>query len=288
MDKVIITGATGVLAKHISVFLKRMGYSVYGISRQKNIADSTFTTIYTSNYSIASLCHIIDEVTPQMIVNTVGEINVKRCQDNLVHAYQANFVTASNLNKAIEKHNIYLVHISTDHVYSKPGFSSEQNVQCVNHYAFTKLLGETAFDFSNSLVLRTNYVTTTKTNSTFLDQVLRLRTEKDVVNLYQNVMFNPTTPLNLSQNIYYAFQKKPTGTFNLGTKEGWSKADFVFSICRRLNFNLSYRLIDYPKTALPKPLDMRMNTKKSAKTGFLIPTNNQILDQLEQEINCGF
>ena len=77
-------------------------------------------------------------------------------------------------------------------------------------------------------------------------------------------------------------KNKISGIYNLGSKNGFSKAEFVLKFAKKLNLNTNLiKFIDYKKNMLlaKRPLDMRMNVKRF-ENRF-----NVVLKDLNYEIN---
>ena len=139
MARILILGASGTLAAGLSHEFLEHGHEVFGISRSEREPQNAYTSILACDYSVGGLLDVISKVFPILIVNTVAEINLEECQKNISIAYQANVQIGINLVEAVSylNKNIYLVQISSDNVYSDPGFSREDQVKCVNNYGFT-------------------------------------------------------------------------------------------------------------------------------------------------------
>ena len=293
MARILILGASGTLAAGLSHEFLEHGHEVFGISRSEREPQNAYTSILACDYSVGGLLDVISKVFPILIVNTVAEINLEECQKNISIAYQANVQIGINLVEAVSylNKNIYLVQISSDNVYSDPGFSREDQVKCVNNYGYTKLIGELPFNKKNSLVLRTNYLTQTNSRNTYFDWVCYSLKNKKKVQLFNDLYFNATSIENIAQNICHCFDNKIAGTFNLGIDGSWSKADFYLTVAQLvsadIDIDIDYDLLACPQADVPRSIDMRMDTSKAKQNGFKILKPKELLETILSEKKYG-
>ncbi len=291
MVKIMILGASGNLANHLAKYYSDKGIKTIGVARNKSVNKKKWEDFIVTDYSEIGLRTIISEIKPDIIINTIAETDLQKCEENIHVAFDSNtlipqkLINASNI--VLKYHVPYIVHISTDNFYSHPGFSDEDNWLCLNNYAATKYVGEIPFySFKNSIVLRTNFLAFGHFKTSFLDWLITSIKEKLDVNVYTDVLFNPTTPYNIAENILICFKKKLAGVFNLGCKTGWSKAQLFKEISVKLNYvnqNVSYT--QCPQNEVKRPLDMRMNTIKAKKNGLQILENRQVIDYILESSN---
>ena len=100
---------------------------------------------------------------------------------------------------------------------------------------------------------------------------------------YEDVFFSPLSMLSLSECIDRVISNPLSGIFNLGSRKGFSKADFVFKLADIFNFdnvNLSKVLYKEQGFSTPRPFDMRMDSTK-----FELAFYPDGLPTLEEEIN---
>lgn len=286
MDKIIIFGANGCLANHLTVFYKSKGIKTIGVSRNQTFTNNKFDMLLTCDYSVESMREILCSINPSILINTIAETDLVKCETNMNLAYLANVSVAERLAHAVETSpnlNLpYMVQISTDNVYSSVGYSSEEQTTLLNNYALTKYVGEYPFSrFPNSIILRTNYLASNVQKKSLLDWMLDAIHHNKKVDLYQDVFFNPTTPENIAKNILIAFKRRVLGVVNIGCRHGWSKADLFIELSRKLNSsiqNISYS--NCPQFEVRRPLDMRMNTAKAKQYGLEILENGSVLENL--------
>ena len=143
--KIYIAGASGQLGSYLK----------YKLKNKKNIK------IYTKRYNLLlkkSYFHL-KKINPDIIINCSGLTDVNLCEFNYNKALKLNQTIPSNLNEFCESENIFLIHISTDHVYDGKNQikSREDQIKIVNKYARSKLMGEAKINSKKFLILRTNF-----------------------------------------------------------------------------------------------------------------------------------
>ena len=82
------------------------------------------------------------------------------------------------------------------------------------------------------------------------------------------MLFSPLSINSLVEYIKIVIQKPIVGTFNLGSKDGFSKAEFVYTLAESLGLstkNISRTSLDKLGLTALRPRDMRMDCSKFEK-----------------------
>ena len=181
--------------------------------------------------------------------------------------------------------------ISSDQLYSGKGPHTEKKIKPLNYYSLTKKYSEKWSSKIKSCILRTNFVGFSKDKKkvTFTDWIYRSLKMKKKINAYKNVFFSPLYVETLCKYLTFILNQKITGIYNLGSKDYFSKADYIHFIARKCKFNAKLiNNINYEQKNLAKrPFDMRMNsTKISKKLKLKLPTvKNEIIKMLKNRKN---
>jgi dTDP-4-dehydrorhamnose reductase len=275
---VLILGSTGLLGVPLASYLESLGHKVVRHSAAKS-SDISFDLTNETEVSQKLL-----EIRPSVIINLVALTNVDACEKDPVLAYHLNAKPLVCLNDYIEKNrDSYLIHISTDQVYSGSGEQAEDEVEPLNYYAYSKLLSEQYAKGPRSLILRTNFFGKSQTEGrvSFSDFIWNSMKEGNEITLVDDVYFCPLHYQTICEVIAESIEKKPFGIFNLGSKSGCSKKDFGLKVMELLDGKLNYKVASMDDLSLsaPRPKDMRMNVVEIEKI------LNIKLPSLDQEVN---
>ncbi len=264
MEKILITGATGLLGSSLVPYFKKCGYEVVTHARETQ-ADYIFDLSDRKKSN-----DILAQIEPDVIINLVSLTSVELSEEQVNLAYLTNTRTVENLAHWIQAtgSNCHLVQISTDHVYDGLGPHTEDKITITNNYAFSKYAGELAAARLPSTILRTNFVGRSQVShrESLSDWVYNSLTGGQNVQVLSDVYFSPLSIRTLVEILELVIQKKPVGIYNLGSRNGMSKADFDFAFaeCLKLPTNTMKRIETSQATFLKtyRPKDMRMDSSK--------------------------
>ena len=288
MNKILVTGATGLLGSSLVPHLKKCGYKVVTHAHRTQ-ADFMFDLA-----NKVKTHEILEQIQPNVIVNLVSLTNVELCENQVNLAYLANTRTVENLVDWIGSSKIgcHLVQISTDHVYDGMGLHTEDNVSITNNYALSKYAGELAALRVPSAILRTNFVGRSQVSyrESLTDWVYSSMVGNKQVQVLSDVYFSPLSIRTLVDLIELVVQKKPIGIYNLGSHNGLSKADFayVFAECLKLPTNTMTRIQSSEAKFFRayRPKDMRMDSSKfESVLGIELPNLTDLIQPLAKEYN---
>jgi len=266
VSTILVTGATGLLGLSLKPYLKNCGYNVITHARS-SLADFMFDLS-----DGAQTYKMLEKIQPSMIINLASLTSVEGCEDNTNLAYLINTRSVESLTHWILESGAkcHLIQISTDHVYDGDGVNpnTEDKVIISNNYAFSKYAGELIANQVPSTILRTNFVgrSQLKNRESLTDWVYRSITSGIKVNVLNDVYFSPLSIKILCEMIEIVLQKKPLGTFNLGSHNGMSKANFDFAFAEALKLpTKTMKRIELSQATFFKakrPKDMLMDSSK--------------------------
>jgi dTDP-4-dehydrorhamnose reductase len=280
MARILTIGATGLLGSTLAPVLSASSHSVVthgftGLADEKaDLCDFAQTTA------------LIERVKPDCIINLAAMTNVDLCELEPHRAYLLNVYTVSNLARAIKEKapNCHLVQISTDQVYDGHGPSLEANVTVTNTYALTKIAAELAAISVSSTILRTTFFgrSLCASRSSFSDWIVKALLNDTQLNVFDDILFSPLEIKTLASMIERVVCMRPVGLFNLGAREGMSKADFAFALADVMTLPTKniIRTLSTTSPALNayRPKDMRMDSSLFERTmGLQLPT---LIDQV--------
>jgi dTDP-4-dehydrorhamnose reductase len=258
--RILVSGASGLLGPYLAMAAKEWG--------------DVFTTSRTSGDFSADLIDpdetkkLIKNTDPDIFVHAVGLTDVDLCEKDPHLASDLNTKVAENLAGLLSS-DVCFVGISTDQVYpDRPGPHAEGLEDPVNVYGRSKLAGEKAvLTHSGGLVFRTNFFGPSYTpgrsslSDFFVDN---FRAMKEVT-LFSDVFFSPLHMKTLCDLVFRSVSEGLRGIYNLGSRDGTSKAEFGLSVARHLGLSTEKAILGKMKmqpNRAKRPADMRMDVTK--------------------------
>ena len=229
--------------------------------------------IYLKNYKLQNVSKIISRTAPDVIINTIALTDVDKCEYKKKLAYESNVKIVKTIMEAarkIKKKNKvpFLIHLSSDQVYSDKGPHKEANYKSVNYYSKTKLLSERYIDTKFGCVLRTNFLGYSRNHNNLNNWIVQSARKNQKIYGYKNIHFSPLSLDTLAKKILIISKKKIGGIYNLGSLGGISKGKYIKKFLTK-NFKnyKNFEMISFvnkknKKLIAKRPLDMRMNCKK--------------------------
>jgi dTDP-4-dehydrorhamnose reductase len=139
------------------------------------------------------------------IINCAAYTAVDKAESEPELAAEINARAVSNLARISKKHNIFLIHVSTDYVFdgsnSKPYLETDKT-NPVSAYGKTKLQGEEAVmaNASSAIIIRTSWLYSSFGHN-FVKTILRVAREKGKLNVVNDQVGNPTYARDLAKAI---------------------------------------------------------------------------------------
>jgi dTDP-4-dehydrorhamnose reductase len=264
MVHVLVTGATGLLGSALVPLLQKCGHKVTCLGHTR-VTDLNVDLV---NYE--HMARALDHARPEVIVNLTALSNVDRCETHPQEAYLLNVKAVENLCAWILTGGpaCHLIQISSDQLYDGVGPHAEDALTIRNHYAMSKLAGEFVAGAVTGTVLRTNFVgrSMREGRSSFTDWLYDALRSGTPINVFDDVMFSPLAIGTLCAFIERCIVERPIGVFNLGSREGMSKADFASAFASAIGLptmNMARCSVSAIATlAARRPTDMRMKCEK--------------------------
>ena len=285
MDRILVTGSQGLLGSILVPHLKDAGYEVICHAR-KGDADVLLDLIDSENID-----KMLDKLMPNVIVNLAALANVDECERNPQLAYSVNVRVIDRIVKWIRKNDnlCHLVHLSTDQMYDGAGPHKEEDITLSNYYGYSKYLGDLLTTTASGTVLRTNFFGPSKCPGriSLSDWLIQSLTNGEPIRVFEDVKFSPLTMKRLVELIKLVIEHRRPGTYNVGSREGMSKADFAFSLAKALDLPsqaMSRDTSDNVKLTAYRPKDMRMDSSLFEKVfNVELPTLKEEIQSLAEK-----
>ncbi len=272
--KFLIFGGNGFLGSYLYNFLLKK-HDVKRVTRKKNVG------ICLSNFNSEKIKKIIKDEKIDIIVNTIAYTDLDKCEISKEKAFNSNVVILKKIVEAIKDKSLkkkpFLIHISTDQVYSGKGPHKEKNAKPINWYSKTKLKSEKYINNIDGCVLRTNFLGKSKIHFNFNNWIDQNVNKNKKIFGFKNILFSPISMETLAKKIISIAKKKLNGTYNLGSVGGISKGDYIlYFLKKKYPKYKKFELVNYQnsknKKKAKRPLDMRLNSSKIiSKFKFKLP-----------------
>lgn len=265
MARLLLTGASGLLGSSLLPLLAARGHEVVPHGFRAAPAGGVQADLRDPVATAAML----DAAQPDCIINLAALTNVEACEADPQAAYLLNVLPVENLVQWLRgRPGHHLVHISTDQLYDGPGPHAEAQLTIRNTYALSKLAAELAAGAVPSTVLRTNFFGPSRCpgRTSFSDWLLQGLRSGAPVPVFEDVQFSPLSIASLCDLIERVVQARPCGVFNLGARDGMSKADFAFALARVFDLPADglkrSRAADAAGLKAARPTDMRLDSSR--------------------------
>ncbi|RFP64500.1 SDR family oxidoreductase [Hymenobacter lapidiphilus] len=146
--KILITGSNGLLGQKLVALLSRQpGVALVATSRGPNKLASLYPQVPFVPLDVtdaARVAQVIEAEKPTHLIHTAALTNVDECALHQADCWNQNVTAVAHLVAACEQHQVHLVHLSTDFIFSgETGPLAEDAVPGpVNFYGESKLAAE--------------------------------------------------------------------------------------------------------------------------------------------------
>lgn len=225
---ILITGANGQLGSEISDLRHQFSEYHFFFTDVKELDITNLDAIEA---------FVIDNKI-NAIVNCAAYTNVDGAEDADTVANSINNCAVKKLGEISKKHQLKLVHISTDYVFdgtSEIPYTETDNTSPQNVYGVTKLKGEEALralQIPNTIIIRTSWLYSAF-GSNFVKTILKLSSEKSEVQVVNDQVGSPTYAKDLALAILKILPIIETNTvevYHFSNKGGCSWFEFAKKI----------------------------------------------------------
>lgn len=229
--------------------------------------------------NLESLRATIRQIKPDVIVNAAAYTAVDKAESETELADRVNGLASGVMAEEAAASGAWLVHYSTDYVFSGQGVTPWQETDAVapvNHYGASKLAGEQAIIAAGCkyLIFRTSWVYGARGNN-FAKTMLRLAKDREALSVIADQIGAPTGADLIADVTALAIQqviKRPelAGLYHLAAagEVSWhGYASLVIDFAKAQGEELAVKTVSpietiaYP-TPARRPLNSRLNTQK--------------------------
>lgn len=240
------------------------------------------TTVQCSLEDTKGIRSFVIKEKPDVIINAAAFTNVELAESQPDLAWLINAAAVDDLAKLASDCGIFLVHVSTDYVFSGEGqtpWCEEDQTAPLNIYGKTKRSGEVAImgQCEKYLLFRTSWLHSPWRRN-FIKSMLTLGMTKEHLSVVSDQIGAPTSACMLAKAILHAVvvtSHKPelSGLYHVaaqGETSWYDLAKYCFSVAGSMGMVFKVKSIepissdDYPSVVL-RPLNSRLNTDKFSR-----------------------
>ncbi|MDD3722743.1 MAG: dTDP-4-dehydrorhamnose reductase [Lutibacter sp.] len=262
---VLITGANG----QLGLELKTLGNKF----PKFNLFCTNKSTLNILNFEEAEQYVLKNKI--DAIVNCAAYTDVNKAEEEFELADEVNHLAVKNLGLIAKKHNIKLIHLSTDYVFdgnSKIPYSETDKTNPKNAYGISKLKGEKALleiNPKNSMIIRTSWLYSEFGNN-FVKSMLKLSKERESISVIYDQIGSPTYAKDLATAILKIIPEitsEGIQIYHYANKGQCSWFDFASAIMKIAQQNCIILPITSAefKTKVKRPKYSLLNTEKIEK-----------------------
>jgi len=225
--KILVTGANGMLGRHLVRKLVRKGYEV--VATAKGMAPKGEGPIDYRSLDItdgASVNRLIAEVRPEVILHAAAMTKVDECELNKVDCWNTNVTATRFILDAAKETKSRILFISTDFVFDglHGPYNEEHEPNPVNYYGSSKLAAEKAVMQSGLdwAIVRTVLVvgnTADGQRQNILTWVKEKLERGEKIKVVDDQVRTPTYVEDLADGIILVLEKNKKGIFHIAGKD---------------------------------------------------------------------
>lgn len=227
--RVAVLGGNGQLGEDVAAAFRQEGDQVTALTHQDvEIA------------SKESVLQCLENVRPEIVINTAAFHHVEKCEAEPAQAFAANAVGARNVAQATRSIGAALLHISTDYVFDglKNSPYTEQDAPMpLNVYGNSKLAGEYFARAENPrhFVVRVSGIygshpCRAKGNLNFVELMLKLSRERDELRVVNDEFVTPTPTAEVAKQLVVLSRTSDYGLYHATSEGGCSWYEFAQAI----------------------------------------------------------
>ena len=240
VDKILITGASGLLGHALVQQAATKGYEVCSLYREHK--PQSGRTIQLDLTDERSVNECVQRERPAIVINTASITDVDLCEREPELAKRVNGTAAGLLADACDRSRAFLIQLSTDYVFdgSRGNYNENDDPAPINQYGSSKLLGEQlVLRHENTCVARASVVfgwgRPFRPNlATWLYDKL---SNGEHVNVVSDQFASPTLNTNLARMIIELAGHGTRGIVHTAGATRASRYDFAISLAKQFNFD---------------------------------------------------
>jgi dTDP-4-dehydrorhamnose reductase len=277
---ILITGANGLLGqKLVELLTNETSVDLIASARGENRLPSTQGYRYVSlDITQADEVNaIFDTYKPQVVIHTAAMTNVDTCETDQAGCELLNVTAVSYLIKSCEKHDAFLIHLSTDFIFDGADgpYTEEAIPNPISIYGESKLRAEKLIEASSIrwAIARTVLVfgiVSDMSRTNIILWVKKSLEEGKQINVVTDQFRTPTLAEDLAMGCWLIAKKEAQGIFNI------SGSDFLTP------YEMAIKTANF--YGLPVDLIQKADSSTFSQPAKRPPRTGFILDKARREL----
>ncbi|HEX5433546.1 MAG TPA: dTDP-4-dehydrorhamnose reductase [Candidatus Angelobacter sp.] len=227
--RVAVLGGNGQLGEDVAAAFRQEGDQVTALTH-KDVE-------ITSRESVVGL---LENVRPEIVINTAAFHHVEKCEADPAQAFAANATGARNIAQATHSIGAALMHISTDYVFDgrkNSPYTEQDSPMPLSVYGNSKLAGEYFVRAENPrhFVVRVSglygsHPCRAKGNLNFVELMLKLSRERDELRVVNDEFVTPTPTVEVARQLVVLSRTSDYGLYHATSEGGCSWYEFAQAI----------------------------------------------------------
>ena len=267
--KIVITGATGQLGREWVQMLDDTDHNVIPL-------DSSTLDITESD----AIHTLLTDEKPDLLINCAAYTKVDDAEDNPEDAHSVNEIGVQNLAHACNRHNVFMVHYSTDYVFDGSetdhkklpnGYDEEYPPAPNNVYGKSKRGGEIAIEkFADKwMIIRVSWLCGRYGNN-FIKKILNLSEQKEKLRVVNDQTGSPTYSFDVVEKTMELIEMNQEGYFHISSKGATTWHGVAQELIRLMGNNTTLEAVPSSEFEMKaeRPAYSLLNTQKIEDLGL--------------------
>lgn len=231
MSRILVTGVSGLLGLNFAIKVHGKAHQVIGVANTTPLTGVDFKCLQAELTEAGAIEKLLDQEQPDLILHCAAIANVDACEANPALAAEVNGVLPGRIAESARRHDIQMVHISTDAVFDgvRGHYSEDDEPNPLSVYARTKWEGENAVISANpqALIARVNFYGWSTSGQRSLAEFFfnNLSAGKSVFG-FSDVFFCPLEVTILAETLLELAGAGSSGIYHVVSSECLSKYEF--------------------------------------------------------------
>lgn len=282
--KILVIGANGQLGSDLHKVFRAAGDNVTAVTHaQMDVCNDE------------QVAKTLDEIKPEVVLNTAAFHKVEECEKKPELAFQVNASAPMKLAQACQKSGAVIVHFSTDYAFGgyahdKPFVETDKPAP-LNVYGVSKVAGEdlVAYNTDRYFVLRVcglyGIAGSSGKGGNFVENMLKKALAGDPIKVVDDQVLTPTYTVDLAEAVRKLVLSGKFGLYHLSSDGQCSWHEFTRYIfeCAGVKANLSpCKTTDF-FSPVKRPAYSVLSKSKLRSVGLSIPTWQDALPRYLKE-----